>query len=556
MASMTVVSNWVLQGKSIKVENGNLVKSSFCNRIHYGLSKSYKDQEIQKVAAYILSQLDSIEEGEAKPSLIALADAFVRQNHKSEHIKPFDRKVACHRPKIAFCHQANQVGFLKWQRNGLPPEIYQKYPEFCRFLEDSKILSQMKVTRDTLTEIDGEPALTATVKENGKLETKWMKWSELQKKFEFVYSQRYRETFVVKKDTSEVFTYLDNGLGLQLHHPFLSERTPISTLNDEQYGKVLAKANEFIRPGEENLSEEEREERNTKRTFVLQLVSSYVKGPNTNFHEMLSKPQHPYIRLVIGESNPEMSTSKGQVYEVGYVRSKKKVFSPLMTTKGQFRSPDTWEYNPCESRVVTNIPITKDEATALNAYSTKYHRNGINLGNPIGFHITRQNCTSFIHVALHVVGVGVQTEILLVDLIKEITPDCIKQIGRLYQNLKKGIAQIGHKIFGFIPECIKNTASKVRKVFKSAIKAIAGAAVAFSVAILRLPLGGAKGKGGQAFVHPNAPPQRISSDANDLKTWYKLSSYRINLPGVIQRWQRKQASTVVYDNPVRLTIVP
>jgi len=550
--SMDVIIHWVSQGKPIKVEGDQLVKCTAGNRIKRHLSKSHNDKEIQKVATFILSQLKNADTVD-KSSLLNLADSFVRQNHGKGSIQLFDREVGCHRPKIEYCHRGNQAGLLKWERNGLPSEIYQKHPEFCRFLEDSKILSQMKVTRDTLNEIEGEPAITV----NGQP----MKWSDLQKQFEFVHSTQYNETFVINKNPSDVvnyrgvYTYLDNGRGLQPHHPYRSERTPVSNLDDEGYEKVLAKAHEFIRPGEEDLSEEERTERNGERPFILQLVTSNVKGPNTNVHNLLLNAKHPYIRLIMGKSNPEINTVKGQVYEVGY-GWRQKVKIPFIATQGQFRSPDVWEYNPCEKKVVTNIPLSQSEARALNDYTAKYHRDSINLGRSIGFHLTRQNCSSYINAALNVAGISVPTEISLVNLIKDISPNWLKQVGRCYQSTKKRGSLLLEKVFGFIPQSLKNVVSKVRKAFVKAVHAMAEAVVAFFASLVRLSLGAHKGNGGQAFVAPDSAPKKIVADAADVNKWYKLSSYRINLPGVLQRWQHEQASTVVYDKPMRLAIVP
>ncbi|TXI42063.1 MAG: hypothetical protein E6Q59_01285 [Nitrosomonas sp.] len=547
MDNISNAVNWISKGSQIKIENGELAKCSMQERLGRFFSKKQSDQDIQQVSAHILSKLQ-IASPDERQSLVALADSFIRHNQKAKGIHSFDRTVAAYRSELGFVHKGNSAGFRKWMESGrLPADVFQKYPEFCNFLEASKIRSQMKVTRDTLKVIDDEPAIL--------VEGSWMKWSQLKETFEYAFSGRHQEIFVVHKEMRHIYTYLDNGRGLELHHPYRSEYTPISTRDEEEYEAILAQAQTFVRPGEEGLSLEERAERNKDRTFILQLVTSQVEGPKTNLHNLLVNRKHPYLRVVIGKDNPKMNTFKGEVYEVGFGWLKK-MRIPLVTTQGQFRSPDAWEYMPCDKKIVTSMPITQEEAAALSTYTTKYHRNSVNLGNPIGFHILRQNCSSYARAALNVAGIKVPTEIPITAVIKEITPDWIKAIGAVFKRVKDGVEGVSLEVLKWTPQCVRDSILYIRGGCVKIAGAIAKGAAAMSIAIIRLPLGAAAGKGGQAFVEPDAQPRAIVPDAADWKAWFRLSSYRINLPAVLQRWQLEQASTFARPYNGTLAIVP
>ncbi len=287
---------------------------------------------------------------------------------------------------------------------------------------------------------------------------------------------------------------------------------------------------------------------------MLQLVTSYVKGADTNLHNFVVNPKHPYLRVIIGKDNPEMHTHKGEVYEVGYGWQNE--VSTLASGQGQFRSPDIWEYKACDQRLVTNIPISQAEAKALNQYTMKYHRGAVNLGNPIGFHITRQNCSTYIRYAMGVAGIKVPTEIRLTSLIKQIAPAWLGEVAAFFSKAKQMIYAGMSQMVNVLPDFIRLAAGKVAGAVSRAVKVVFEGVAAFTLAFVKLCLGNGRGDGGKAFVPPGKAPEHIGPETEDWKSWFKLSSYRINLPGVLQRWQREQASTVIYDKPLKLAIVP
>lgn len=540
------------QNKSLQVVDGQLACSTFKQRLQRFCFANKDKEEIQKIATFIESKFATNPSPEAVQEYLQLADAFIARYASTKNGKKisqiFERTIAAYCPEKTFIHPKHVEAHNKWLRYGLPSEIYQKHTEFCDFLERSNLQSQMKITRDTIREIDGEAAILVC--------GEWTKWSDIKKQFSTAYSKQYNETFIVDSNTRDIYTYLDNGKGLQPHHPFRSEHTPISTLDENAYQKVLETAHKFVRPGEETLSEEEKKNLDSKRTFVLQLVTSYVKGPNTRLHKLLSRPKHPYLRIVIGQDHPEANTKKGEVYEVGY-GWKQRSKLPFSTTEGQFRSPDIWEYKTPEERIVTNIPITQEEAQALQQYTLKYHRDSVNLGNPIAFDLRRQNCSTYIRKVLQVAGVNVPTKISIGKLIQSIMPAWMEAIGRffhqVYLKTKKGISKT---VKAITPRCVSRLIDKITAALEAMTKKTIVAATGVSLLPLRTALGGNKGHGGEAFVSPDKPQKTMAPALKNWKNWFSLNKYRFNLPGILQRWQREQASTVIYKKHVKLAIVP
>lgn len=543
MTTIYQVNHWVGKGEELSFKNGEITKAKPLEKFHRFFSKKTTRRQVQQITEFIKHKL-STTQGTEHREYLKLADILIRKhqgNRRTDRImKVFDRIVVRFRSEIKFEHRKNKDAYQKWRKYGMSPKIYQKHPEFCSFMETSGLLSQIKVTRDAFKEIDGEPAISV----NGS----FMKWTEFKNTFEVMYSKRYREKFITHKDTRETYTYLDNGKGLQPHHPYLTELTPISKLNEEDYEKVLAKAQTFVRPGEENLSAEEKEKLAAERPYVLQLVSSYTKGPNTRAHRLLSRSKHPYIRLVAGGDNALLKTQKGDVFEVGY-GWRKRVMIPLVATQGQFRSPDIWEYGHCEERVVTNIPISQEEAQNLYKYTMKYHRDGVNLGNPIGFHFTRQNCSTYVRQALLSAGIKVPTEIALPKLLRAIAPKWMTAPRTIMR-------KAGAKVFKKLPKGLQYACMAIDQTIVKLARGVLTSVITLSLVPFRIMLGGASGAGGRAFTGPKETSRNIEPDLKDVNSWYRLSSYRFNLPGILQQWQRQQKSTVITKKPIKLTIVP
>lgn len=532
----------------VTLDHGTFRRATMSERFKAVFCPGFKQKQVQAIADRVMEQLRSGQDQEAS---LELANAFIaRYQHDKKASKisqAVDRLAVLYRKDGKFTHDANSAALAKWTRYGQDESLYINHPEFCSFVESSGLLSQIKVTRDTFREIDGEAAIF--------VDGEWMKWSIFREQFEAVYSQRYRETFIVCKQTSNVFTYLDNGRGLQPHHPYLTEMNPTSVLNEEDFGKVLDKARQFVRKGEEALGADEQAHLNNDRTFVIQLVTSHVNGPDTRLHNLTLKPKHPYLRLIVGQDNAELGTHKGEVYEVGY-GWKEKAKMPLKSGEGRFRSPDVWEYMSSDEKVVTNIAVTRDEAKALLDYGSKYHRSEVNLGNPIGFHLAKQNCSTFIRSALNAAGIVVPTEITLKNLWNEVCPQIIHTAIEALRLASSSIYDLGDRVISALPEKfrlkVKSTVKKIAQVVWRGFEAI----TALPFAPLKVALGDASGKGGIAFVAPGEEPHMIKPGLKTKNGWFSFSSYVVNLPGILQRWQREQASTVIYKRQTKLCIVP
>lgn len=506
-------------------------------------------RQIEKVAGFIRTKLQTTQ-NEEKESYLKLANHFVKRyesdfnGHKIAKI--FDREIITYRKDGTYFHKSNRALHAKWCKFGMPSEIYHQYPEFCDFMEKSGCLSQMKVTKDCPQLKSGEPHLLV----NGTLTP----WLQIKDQFTYVDSGRYKERFIIHKLTHDVYTYLDNGKGLQPHHPYLSTNAT-KLLTDEELKRVMDQAKLFQRPGEVFLNADDRLALSEERKFVIQLVTSHTKGHRTNFHELLVNSRHPYLRLIVSEDVPEKGFQKGDVFDIGFGWVGKAQV-PFVTTQGRFRSPDIWEYVSAEERIVTNIPVTKEEAEAFADYTLQYHKDEVNLGNSTGFHILRQNCSTYVRASLAVAGVQVPTEVSLTECIKRISPNWFASIAKVYASSKEKVRCLAKKAISTLPKGCQEKLTKVAALIEQLMLKIVGIIAALSLVPANIALGGGMGEGGAAFVMPNDKPKEIRPVLSDLRNWFKLSSYNVNLPGVLQEWQRKQASTVIYRQPVKLTVVP
>ena len=361
----------------------------------------------------------------------------------------------------------------------------------------------------------------------------------LKEHFEIVNAPRYYENFLVKKDSRVVHTYLDNGHGLQAHHPFQTELNPISHIDENDYKKVMKTAKKFVREEEIGLSEAERNKLNENRPFVLQVVTSLIKGSDNKISELVHRRKHPYIRIIAGENNPSSHTQKGDIYEVGF-GWKKRPFLPLGAVKGLFRSIDRWEFMNCQEKIVTNIPISKEEATKLYNFTIRQHRDAVNLGKEVGFQLSKQNCSVFARKALEVVGIQAPTEVTIFGVLE-------RGLGRKSKSKEKSA-----KLINGNSKVKSEKTPKFSKRVQQVFKRFCGGLTALILAPLACCLGGGTGNGGRAF--PGEDEEKVEPPLRNWKNYFKLTQH--NLPGILQEWQRKQASTVIYKNPIKLSIVP
>ena len=387
---------------------------------------------------------------------------------------------------------------------------------------------QLKVTRDTLKIIDKEPAIL--------VEGAWVKRDDFLKRFKMVKST---EVFLIEKQTNEIFTYLDNGKGLEKHDPLNALFfNPISTLDPSDYLKILQVAQKFERP------------EGADRPHIVQVVSTKSHGPNTNFHNLTFNTKHVWFRII--EWND--LEKKAKVYEVGFTWKTKQAL-PLVTTAGRFRSPDPWEYVPVEERVVTNIPVTMEEIKALKRFVIKQKNTNLIHGKPVVYQIDKQNCTSFVISGLETIGISLNVKMQVKAALWAFLPDKIKEVGKVVQDgLKKAGQSLKTKLLTIIPPQIINKTIGAIQLIWDWFKKIIGISVAFLLSPIRFSLGGSMGDEGSAFAFENDPPVLLEPPLKNWKNIFKLSSYAFDLPGKLQEWQRSQPSTIITKNPIKLDL--
>lgn len=529
--------DWIAEGAPViyDQEESKFVRGDWKERIHRFFSSDYNKKQVERVVEVVRETLIS-NESAIDPSVRELWEVCVQKYQSEKHLRHIvrvaDRAICKDREDLDFREKGNLSALQKWTRYGHDPEIFRKFPEFAQFMFDSNLISQMKVTRDSLKYDDGEPSLL--------VEGEWMKWDQVLENYTFKMSKRYGEVFILRKSDSEVFTYLDNGKGLQLHHPYQTKKlTPISTVSDQELQELQEKAALFERNDEMETAPE--------RPFVLQIVSSYVKGPDTNFHDLVVKRKHPYLRVIIGKDNPELGTKKGEVYEVGY-GWKRRPLVPFMLATGQFRSPDVWEYMPCEERIVTNIPISQEEAHNVFAFTQKFHNESVNLGHEIGFHLGRQNCSVYVREAAKKAGIELPTEIKVTSFIAKVSPEWVKAAGRGIHLAAKQVKTCAYKAVQILPDWFKNPMIAGYREVARVAKKVSQLVIAFLFNPFRILLGDGMGKKARGFEED----KEVKPAMQKLRSYFTIPT--INLPGILQEWQRQQLSTVIHKQPRQFAI--
>lgn len=531
---------------NLKIENNSIVKENFYDNLKHLINPSYHTSSVQKIAARIEKEIFDPNNPQKKTFLEMgdkLISHYAHDSSVKDILRVFDQRLSLSRKKNTYLLPSNLSMAEKWAKASQPKEILRYFPEFCAFLNDSKILSQMKVTKDTLTMLEGEPALL--------VEGRLMKANALMQHFSITRSKDYQESFVIDQNGS-VYTYLDNGKGLQRYHPFLDAgKTPISILSKEEIKNIQDMASKFVRPEESDLDEKEQKKRLEQRPFVIQIVSSNTGEGKTNLHQMLFNPRHTYLRIVLAQDLPKMNMKKGEVYEFGFC-FKNKRFLPMQATQGRFRSPDGWEYKDCASRFTTHIPISSQETENALKYALQYINRNVQLGRQIGFQYAHQNCTVFVRKTLEQAGISVPTQIALPNLIHQIAPNEIKKIAKEISFYAKEGISIGKTLIRATPPPVSQALFKVANIVHNVFIRIGETLAAFALTPIRTILGGLLGDGGDSFEEG----QKIEAPNRNIRNWFDFSTYQYNLPVIVQKWQKNQASTDEIHHPIQLTTVP
>lgn len=530
------------KGGHLSVNEGVLCKGSGWK--HF-FSSYYHWDEAVSVTQHILNKI------EEDASWVTLGDRMVTRYKKdrtvAKIIETFDHALAEHRKKRSYLYPFTAKLFEKWQKNQLPEECFT--PEFADFLDRSFILSGLKLKKsmESIKIVEGKPSLL--------VEGQWLSAAELYTRFEIKKSPLYSETFLIEKETRDVYTYLPNGQGLQKHHPYLDTLHPVARLDDVEYQSVLETAQKF--------------KREAKGPFVLQLVTSYNKTGNTNLHQHLRNTKHPYLRLIVGEDLASSSLKKGDVCDMGFMlgtwsnSSLSNAYSFLSSGWGKIRSPDAHEYQTTRERVVTNIPISVEEAKNLLTFVTQCYKDSLNLGTSPSFHYATQNCSVFAKKCAEAAGVNVPTEMPVKTLLYKILPSWIHHMGQAIVRFTSSMTHFVGKCFSYIlpskgMSCLQfmqsaflRTLAKIRDITLSLLLSTGGVITTRVGKLFHRNEPATQGE----FTIGGKREKPIKPFFASVKDWFTVSDRKVHLPSVMQKWQREQPSTVIYSNPVGLTIV-
>ncbi|GAB5411808.1 MAG: hypothetical protein ChlgKO_09220 [Chlamydiales bacterium] len=272
----------------------------------------------------------------------------------------------------------SMIHYNKWKRYGFPLKLFYSHPEFSHFVLSSPLGSQMKVTGDTFSQIDGDPAIL--------VEGEWTAFAQIAKRFSVQYSPRYRQKFLVEKSSGKVFTYV-GGQGLIEHHPYKAA-VALKKISQEEYTKSRELAQSFDGRDEE---------------AILQIVTTQSPGKSPYF-----SARHLYLRLIDRDRN---------CYSIGFGYDDP-IRVPLKSGRGLVRSPDFWEYKRAKARAITNIPISKSGVSRLLNFVKKCQSS-----ESYAFHILHHNCATFTQAAVkYATGLNIPTRVRLKDLFRKFLP--------------------------------------------------------------------------------------------------------------------------------------
>jgi hypothetical protein len=389
----------------------------------------------------------------------------------------------------------------KWLRYGFDERLFDRHPQFAHFLLRSTLGSQMKITRDPPREIGGAPALL--------VEGKWISFDAFLRRFETAQCG----TEIREKGTQRIFTYLDTGEGLVPHDPRGDGlAAPIARLSPADYRTTLELAARFPRKPSRG-----------SRDHVLQIVTSYVRGAKgapwlNNLRELVMRPKHAYLRTI---------DPSGNVRAVGFNWNARPV-RPFKTILGHFRSPDLWEYQQADERVVTNIAVTREEFEKVQAYVATYK-------DAPAFHLLRQNCGAFVKMAvLHATGVDIPATHSFGSLLSQSLPDTWQSVASLKTHIARRL-----------PAAVRRLAEKIGALWRKTL--------ALRLSLMALLLGANQSEKGYAFDAAGSK-RPLRAILSCWKNYFDLSRYTTYTIAALQQWQRRQPSTKIYSRPVKLAV--
>ncbi len=500
-------------------------KENFLDRLHDFLSPSCLKRDIERKISLVEQRLGSAQQGEAVGFGDRLIERYQTNSLCEKTLQAFDRTLRPLRENQNYLHPTNQKIYSKWLKLGLDPEIFHRFFEFAQFLESSKILSQLKTTKDFVRMEGEEPALL--------VEGIWTPWSEIQKRFSI--SEIPQQGPAAVDDSGSVYTYLGNGQGLQRFHPYLFNAfKPMAVLTNEELEETQSLAGRFPRADGES------------RPHVLQIVTAYTdRGGDSNFSRTLLKSRHSWIRFVAGEDLPNYGLKKGDVCSLGFEGTISRT-CPFAISQGRFRSPDFWEYVSQDRQYTTCIPASKQEAENALKYALEIHRTNTDteIGKKVGFYAPRQNCTIFVKEIAKQVGVDIPTHIGVASLLWKIAPDAVQNLGRQIRAWYRSATQTTAAILrAYTPQWLSETAIATGIKIRNYVRACLELLASFWLTLGNIFLGGARNN--QETFEPlklNGKP--IKPIAQDLPNLPEIYNYWYSLPSQVVEWQEKQPSTI------------
>lgn len=508
------------QGYGISLVDGQLIKDTCSNRFSKIVNCCRSVREAEKVVNHV----SKLAKCDVNSALLRLGNAVIKAYSSYKKLKPALQRLDHHlglrrctsNGDSEYLVKENAIGLEKWQKLGFNEKVYREHYDFVEFFQKSLLLNQMRMTHDDIVLIEGQPSIL--------VEGKYMPFKTLSKTFEIRPCSKYNDTFIFKKGTDKVFTYLGMGKGLVEHHPYHTGlEVPLTTLTTEELQTQLAIAEKFKRKTD------------GLHDHILQIITIDASNSLTNAQQFFGA-RHVRFRII---------DPAGKMYSAGFlIEAKGRMPHPyvLHTFQGHFRNPDTFDLMHSGKMVVTNIPIAKSEFKKMRSYVAKCMK------RPAAFNYMTHNCSLFTGMIVKYATNGeivIPTGKTIPETIARIVPTWLQKIGRFF-------ARVGRTCRNFFAAILPNCIQKIVGWIAHKISLVFNAVMALMFFPLALVLSGATGGGGYLFSSDNKELVQSTAFLSKWQSWLKFSSYTIHWPGTIQDWQKEQDSTTVLHNDKRL----
>lgn len=429
----------------------------------------------------------------------------------------------------------------KFEKNNLPQEVCEQYPECARFLIDSGFLYSIGMFKNgpqehdiRLSGSDNHPL----IKMNGE----WQRWDYIEAHLEY------------DKETARVITKGEPSIGWNYISPdgFVQKDVynynaiyPIEQIGQEDYRRLLNHAEKYwdknpeVDPGQ-------------LKDCIFQITTTQRKGWGPLQPSERSWMTENMLDNMPGHTSIRVIDPTGNVYAFGTLMPEDQSgfsSSPFVLTSAQVNIT-TIDYEEAradfESRKVTSMPMTQERAKAILNFVTQSNKEGIR------FNFLRQPCVKVNTVIARMAGMDVDAKTTVGGIMGSLLPDITKlpvisHIAAAVSSIKDAVSPIFETIAEYVPP-VKYLFSAVASGYEFVTRKLSTLTANTFIAILggtkmTCSQWGAKKHESHAEVSELAEFDCLINSWSDFFDETTADGYHSS---ILAHWQDTQPSTVIY----------